>query len=218
MQRKYSAGNTQGYHDMGDELFEVAFSGQIVTGANPEEVKARVSKMFNADDAKIAMLFSGNRVVIKKNIDRPTATKYKAALYQAGAVCEINSMSTASDAANTAAVQQADEAAATPSVQKSEATPAPAEIPNVSIETGDWGDVAPPPHTDPLGITGDQIDDLDATIAPVGSAMQDQIEETPEPQFDLSEFDIAPVGSELGGGKKEPDPPPPDTTGITMAD
>ncbi|MCH7880932.1 MAG: hypothetical protein IIB69_05000 [Proteobacteria bacterium] len=203
---------------MSDELFEVAFSGQIVDGTNPEEVKTRIRKMFKADDAKIATLFSGNRVIIKKNIDQLTATKYKAALFQAGAVCEIISMSAGGAAASPAPAQQAGEVPASPSAQKSEPAPAPTETPDVSIETGDWGEVEPPPQVDPLGITGDQIEDLDATVAPVGSAVLDKIEEMPEPQFDLSEFDIAPVGSDLGSAKKEPDPPPPDTTGITMAD
>ena len=58
---------------MSDQLFEVAFSGQISEGANPDEVKARVGKMFNADETKLAQLFSGRRVVIKKNIDQATA-------------------------------------------------------------------------------------------------------------------------------------------------
>ncbi len=74
---------------MSDELFEVAFSGQISDGAEPGEVKAKVGKMFNADDAKLAQLFSGRRVVIKKNIDRATAAKYQTALNRAGAECEI---------------------------------------------------------------------------------------------------------------------------------
>ena len=191
---------------MSDELFEVAFSGQIVDGTNPEEVKARVGKMFKANEAKIAALFSGKRVVIKKNIDQKTATKYKAALYEAGAISEIKSMS--------------DEGASTvtPPPPKPEPAPAPKQTSDISIETGEWGEVEPPPQVDPLGITGDQIEDLDATLAPVGSAVRDKFEETPEPEFDLTEFNIAPVGSDIGSAKKDPEPPPPDTNGITLAD
>ena len=74
---------------MSDQLFEVAFSGQISDGAETSEVKAKVAKMFNADDAKLAQLFSGRRVVIKKNIDQATAAKYQTALNRAGAECEI---------------------------------------------------------------------------------------------------------------------------------
>ena len=89
---------------------------------------------------------------------------------------------------------------------------------NGAYETGDYDDVNPPPQLDPLGISGDQIEDLEATIAPVGSELQDNYQEVEEPQYDLSDLEVAPVGSDLGGGKKEADPPPPDTTGITMAD
>ena len=60
---------------MSEQLFEVAFAGQITDGANLDEVKARVGKMFNADDAKLAQLFSGKRIVIKKNVDQAPAAK-----------------------------------------------------------------------------------------------------------------------------------------------
>ena len=88
----------------------------------------------------------------------------------------------------------------------------------VEIETGDYGEAAPPPATDPLGITGDQIEDLAASIAPVGSELQSDYEEIAEPEFDLNGLDVAPLGSDLDSAPKKPAPPPPDTSGITMAD
>ena len=191
---------------MSDELFEVAFSGKIRVGENPEDVKARVGKMFNADDAKIAHLFSGNRIVIKKSVDQQTAAKYETALNRAGAECEVKSMS-----APPAVV------AAAPVSRPAEASPVSAPALNPVSEV-DYGDIAPPPKTDPLGITGDQIEDLSVSIAPVGSALQDDIKPVEEPQIDISEFEVAPVGADLGVGKKQPDPAPPDTTGLSMAD
>ncbi|MCP4186106.1 MAG: hypothetical protein GY763_00740 [Gammaproteobacteria bacterium] len=176
---------------MSDELFEVAFSGEILEGGNPEDVKVRVGKIFNADEAKIAQLFSGNRVVIKKNIDQQTAAKYRKALNKAGAACEINSLTPA------------------------EPVPVAAPSPEPPV---DYGDVAPPPQTDPLGITSDQIEDLSVSIAPIGSALQDDIKQPEAPQIDITGIDVAPVGANIGGGKKEPDPPPPDTTGLSLAD
>jgi len=193
---------------MSDELFEVAFSGQISDGAEPGEVKAKVGKMFNADDAKLAQLFSGRRVVIKKNIDRATATKYQTALNRAGAECEICLVGGAQVA------QSAPAAAKAPAADK----PASAAASAVEIETGDYGDVAPPPATDPLGITGDQIEDLAVSIAPVGSELQSDYQEIAEPEFDLNGLEVAPVGSDLDSAPKKPAPPPPDTSGITMAD
>ena len=190
---------------MSDQLFEVAFSGQISEGANLEEVKARVGKMFNADDAKLAQLFSGKRIVIKKNIDQATATKYKTALNRAGAECEISSPGGEATAAQPAAATPAEPAAKSAPV-------------SVEYETSYDGEVAPPPQTDPLGISGDQIEDLAVSIAPVGSELQDEYKEPEEPAIDITGFDIAPVGSDLSEGKKEKEPPPPDTSGITLAD
>ena len=88
----------------------------------------------------------------------------------------------------------------------------------VESETGDYGDVAPPPATDPLGITGDEIEDLAVSVAPVGSELQSDYEEIAEPEFDLNGLEVAPVGSDLDSAPKKPAPPPPDTSGITMAD
>ncbi len=193
---------------MSDELFEVAFSGQINDAADLDDVKAKVGKMFNADETKLAQLFSGKRIVIKKNIDQETATKYKTALNRAGAECEVRPLSAP------------DEAAPVKSPPPPAAKPAPvaAPVPAVEFESADHGDVAPPPQTDPLGITGDQIEDLPATIAPVGSELQDEIKEVAPPAIDVSDLEVAPVGSDIGSGKKDPDPPPPDTAGLSMAD
>lgn len=154
---------------MSDQLFEVAFSGQVSDGANLEEVKAKVGKMFNADDAKLAQLFSGKRIVIKKNIDQATAAKYKAALNRAGAECEI-----ISSGGGAPAQQPAAAAAPTPAAEPAASA---AASPAVEYESSYEGDVEPPPQTDPLGITGDQIEDLAASIAPVGSELKDDYQE-----------------------------------------
>ena len=197
---------------MSDQLYEVAFSGQISEGADIEDVKAKVGKMFNADDAKLALLFSGKRVVIKKNIDKATAAKYQSVLNRAGAQCEI-SLPVGATAPAPAAVAAPATATAPAAAEK----PASAES-AVQIETGDYGEVAPPPATDPLGITASDIEDLAASIAPVGSELQEEYQEVEAPEFDLSEFDLAPVGSELNTRAKNSAPPPPDTSGISMAE
>ncbi len=187
---------------MSDQLFEVAFSGQVSEGASLDEVKARVARMFNADDAKLAQLFSGKRIVIKKNIDRATATKYETALNRAGAQCEVAPMGGGAPPQPAAVEKPAAEKPAAAAVQ---------------IETRYDGEVAPPPQVDPLGISADEIEDLAATIAPVGSELKDDYQQVEAPEFDLSGLDVAPVGSDLDTAPKKPDPPPPDTTGITLA-
>ena len=200
---------------MSDQLFEVAFSGQVSDGKNPDEVRAKVGKMFNADEAKLAQLFSGKRIVIKKNIDQATAAKYKTALHRAGAECEVKPVggnAPASAAASPEPAATAAPAASPTSDDSSSAAPAQ------TFESQYDGEIAPPPQTDPLGITGDQIDDLEVSIAPVGSELKDDYAEPDEPDIDITGLDVAPVGSDLGSARKEPDPPPPDTSGLTLAD
>ncbi|MDH5764482.1 MAG: hypothetical protein OEZ38_00590 [Gammaproteobacteria bacterium] len=184
---------------MASDTYEVVFSGKIADGASLEKVKANLAQMFKADAAKLAHLFSGNRVVIKKGIDQQTASKYQAALTKAGAVCEVINMS----AGESAAVEKNTSPAIEPVVRKK------------SPEMSD-GSVPAAPETAPLAITGDQIADLSVTVAPVGSDMQDEIKEVPEFNVDLSGLDMAPVGSELVEHKEKSVPPPPDTSGLTI--
>lgn len=183
---------------MADELFEVAFNGGIAEGADPAQVRVNIGKMFKADDAKLEQLFSGKRVVIKKNIDQQTAMKYQAAMSKAGAVCEVKNLSTT-------------EPAPPPPV---ETAPAPASPARVAVDH----DVPPAPETEPLHITGDQIADLAATLAPVGSDVQDAQQAIPEPQLDLSGLDMAPVGADLVDPVERKVPPPPNTDGLSLKD
>ena len=186
---------------MSEELYEVAFSGVILEGADIEQVKVKIGAMFKADAAKLAHLFSGKRVVIKKNIDQATANKYKAALTNAGADCEIKSLSVE------AAPVQAEKVQENVTVESVKAT-----------TTAVTSDVLAAPQTDPLGISANDIADLNVNIAPVGSDMQDEIKEAVAPELDLSGLDMAEPGSDLGEIKKGEVPPPPSTDGLKLVD
>jgi len=201
---------------MSDELFEVAFSGQIKDGADLQQVKAKVGAMFKADETKLAHLFSGKRMVIKKNIDQAMANKYKAALDKAGAVCEIKSLSEVVEPkpAEQKAPQQSVVETKPPETKK----PEPVHAVSPSVSSVAVGDIPGAPQTDPLGINANDISDLSAGIAPVGSDMQDEIKVVAEPQLDISGMDMAPAGSDLGEMKKDDDPPPPNTDGLSLLD
>ena len=195
---------------MADQLFEVAFSGKIIDDANLDEVKQKVGKMFKADDAKIAQLFSGKRVVIKKNIDQATAAKYKTALNRAGAECEVKPMG--GDVNAPAASPPADNApaATTATVAASAAA--------IEYESNYDGELTPAPQTDPLGITGDQIEDLSVSLAPVGSELQDDYATVEAPQIDTADFDMAPVGADLSDDDNQPEPAPPIVPDLELVD
>ncbi len=203
---------------MSDELFEVAFSGQVKDGADLEQVKAKVGAMFKADDAKLALLFSGKRMVIKKNVDQAMANKYKTALDNAGAVCEIKSLNDTAEApaaVDAMPTQKSPLENTSPATSQQSKPVAAASSPASTIVDGD----APAaPQTDPLGISAGDIADLSAAIAPLGSDMQDKIKSVEEPQLDISGLDMAPPGSDLGQEKKVSDPPPPNTDGLSLVD
>ena len=74
---------------MSGDLYEVAFSGQIQKGADLEEVKLGIGKLFQVDAAKIERMFSGKRHIVQRNLSVAQARKYQAAFQAAGAVCEI---------------------------------------------------------------------------------------------------------------------------------
>ena len=71
------------------KLYEIVFSGQLVPGAQPDLVKANMVKLFQADAQRIALLFSGRRLVLKNNLDEAAAEKYRSTLERAGAMAQV---------------------------------------------------------------------------------------------------------------------------------
>ena len=189
------------------DVFEVAFSGEIAPGADLSQVRASVGKMFKADETKLDQLFSGKRIVIKKNIDEQTALKYKAALSKAGAVCEVLRISTG-----------VEEVQAAPPPQETSPS-APAAAPAVAGRE-DYADrdIPPAPQTVPLQVSGEQIADLGADLAPVGSDMQELVEEDIPPPSVPDDMTVAPPGAELTDHRPANEPPPPDTSGLSLVD
>jgi len=72
-----------------DRQYKLVFCGRILEGFHIAEVKKSLAGMLKADSKKIDLLFSGMPIILKKDIDYPTASKFKEALRTAGAVCEI---------------------------------------------------------------------------------------------------------------------------------
>lgn len=75
------------------QQFEIAFSGQIAPGAELSQVKAAIARLFKADEALLARLFSGQRMIIKQSVDAAAAAKYQSAFQRAGAVLEVRDLS-----------------------------------------------------------------------------------------------------------------------------
>lgn len=72
-------------------MHRLVFSGQVQAGHDPDEVKARIGKLFRIADAdKLSLLFSGKAITLKGNLSPDEARKYEAAILKAGAVVTVD--------------------------------------------------------------------------------------------------------------------------------
>jgi uncharacterized protein len=74
---------------MSEKLYHIEFSGKIIPGWDIDEVKVNLAKLLKANEEKLYQLFSGRRLIIKKNVDHRAAVKINDVLKAAGADCVI---------------------------------------------------------------------------------------------------------------------------------
>lgn len=167
------------------EQFEIAFSGQLVLGAEMAQARAAIQRLFNANEQLLDQLFSGRRMVIKQSVGRATALKYQKAFSAAGAMLEVKLL--------TAAAPQP--AAATASSIATAARAAPVSAPaktaaERAVATGQVAETSP----------------ADFDLAPAGVDLLPDKPHVQEPQIDISALDLAPAGSDAGYLDKGPEP------------
>ncbi|MBL7249737.1 hypothetical protein [Alloalcanivorax marinus] len=189
-----------------DDRFHVVLTGDLLGGADPEQVTANLARLFKMPEAKARQLLAGGARVVKKDADEATARKFQVALRQAGARCELTPV-------NPPAAAPEDAGRAAPAgTSAPEATPEPAARP----------------------ATFEARAGLNVERAPVGSAGQDSADQDSADQDggDLETvgtirtggagftgaFKVAPVGTDLDpGGRPEPAPAP-DVSHLSMAE
>lgn len=69
--------------------FNVIFQGEIKPECTVEQVKQNIANLYQLPIEKFNEWFSGHAVIIKRDIDHPTAMKYKQALEKTGFICHI---------------------------------------------------------------------------------------------------------------------------------
>lgn len=71
-------------------MHKIVFSGKLVDGADPAAVRRKVAALFRLHDrSTLDRLFSGDPVVIRKDLDAAGARKIRDALRKAGALCLV---------------------------------------------------------------------------------------------------------------------------------
>lgn len=183
--------------------YEIAFSAQLVPGAQLELVKANLAKLFQADEQRLALLFSGRRIVIKSNLDAAGAEKYRSTLERAGAVAEVACLDDEIEEIELAAPPAAATTPVAASVQPASSQPA--------------GRLQVAPRDEYMAAFAD-VDAPDFGIAPLGDDVQDGKPQVQAPALDLSQFSLAPPGSDMGEAKKAPAGPPPDISHLKLQD
>jgi hypothetical protein len=202
---------------MSTPTYDIYFRAEILAGQDEALVKARIGAMFKANEAKIAQLFSGKAIAIKKGVDKAAALKYQQAFKNAGAKAVI----TASPAPSAAPVSKATPSAtpeiasavsATAPSPKAEATAPTESVASESAPTkseGSW-DVLPP-GSDVLKPSERKVVEdanIDTSAIKLASVFA-QVDEppTPPPAPDTQHLSMAKAGSDMNPDKPEPAAP-----------
>jgi uncharacterized membrane protein YhaH (DUF805 family) len=72
-----------------DARVQLVFFGEVLDGFHLDDVKRRLGQVLRLDDAKLARLFSGSRMVLKRSVEPSEAGRYKDNLAKIGARVHI---------------------------------------------------------------------------------------------------------------------------------
>lgn len=207
--------------------YNIYFDGQLLEGHDGAEVRARLARLFKADEATLAKLFSGKLQLLKRDCDKATALHYKQALEGAGARPVIR-QSAAGDAGAGSAVASAAATggitlapAGTEVLKPGERSPVPAprvQAPDLELAAAGTrlaAPAAPPPAApdvshlsleapgEPVAAPSQPMPEpvdtgADILLAAPGSDFSDCARATvPAPALDLSGLELAPSGADV---------------------
>lgn len=209
---------------MADPKYDIYFRGEFLPGADEAKVKAAIAKIFKADDAKLAQLFSGKVNTIKKAVDKTIAVKYQQAFKQAGAKALITLVK---EAVAAPVIPSITETAPKVTLGNLDILPtgsdllAPEErrnIPDADIDTSAIKMVSPFAETEAdEKVQPPAPDTSHISVAAVGEDMNPtRAVPVPDLELDLSEFTVAEVGAALMDKKEKEVPSVPDTNHIKL--
>ncbi len=192
---------TEGMDATDSERYDVYFRGECLDGTDEASVRSALGRLFRADEQTLARLFSGELQRIKRDVDRPTAEKYRKAMEAAGARPLISATKASADPASGPA----------PAPSAARATPAAADR---GFEVAPVGsDVLRPEERPRHDGTAPATDHLD--LAPLGESLG--MEHVAAAPVSAPHFDVAEVGSDLAAPTNRHTAAAPDTSGITLA-
>ncbi|MBM7333921.1 MAG: hypothetical protein ABGX87_14150 [Alcanivorax sp.] len=187
-----------------DNRFHVVVTGETLGGADPEQVAARLARLFKMPDGKARQLLGGGPRTVKRDADEATARKFQVALRQAGARCELRpvgasarGVSEEASASGSGAGQAATEAAKDTLARGAEG----ADLETVgTLRTGGTGFTGP------------------FQVAPVGADMDPSERPAPPPAPDTGHLSMAEPGAVIETLKREAPAAVPDTGHLSLVE
>lgn len=185
------------------DSFDIYFLGETLPGADPETTRDGVGSLFKLQGAAVDRLFSGKPLRVKRAVDTDTASRYRAAFREAGALVQIVPAGAAPPPARPANTLRAATPAQAPGAAAG-ASPAaaPATGPNASDQPSADDERAALAQTLTLTIVEETFsDDPVPTGTPGGmelaepGAIIDHARPAPAAQIDISHLEALPPNS-----------------------
>ncbi|MCB1684122.1 MAG: hypothetical protein R3E82_13995 [Pseudomonadales bacterium] len=220
-----------------DDRFRLVFRGEVLEGQHPAVVRKRIAQALKLSDEKSEALFSGKAVVLKRDADEKTASRYQALFQKAGArlrllpveassvEAAVRNDPSADDAAEVPAESPADDApsSATASYESSLSVAVdyvvPPAVPAAAIEAPDFA-VAEPGAliSEPRPGAAADIPDVNFDLAERGADLGSK--KSVQPVVNLADihFEVAEVGADLGELRRSVAAVNPDISHLKLVD
>ncbi|WP_295384534.1 hypothetical protein [uncultured Thiodictyon sp.] len=77
---------------MSDQRFDLSYAGLLAPGADPDLARQHLAAAFKLSEQGVERLFTGQPVIVKRDVDEATASKFKKVFAQAGAILTITAV------------------------------------------------------------------------------------------------------------------------------
>jgi len=200
---------------MAEGDFQVVFRGELTGERSGDEVRQQLADLFRMPEEKVAALFSGKPIVVKRNLDEATARKFEAAFRKAGALCEIRPAGdTASADPGSDRQTTAEPAPAGQQAQPTQATAGTATDSEATRRASLAAAGDPNQTLLELGVPEDLSGlDVDTSDAPLSSG-----ETVPAPDIDIGDLSVVDNDSGNLSEHEPPTPPDIDTSELALED
>jgi hypothetical protein len=200
-----------------DPHYDIYTTGELLGTTDIAETRSALAKLFKTSEDKIAHLLAGKPQLIKRNVEKTEALRYKAVLHQAGLLVTLKILEAMST--DSAPVSTSVKAESTASNKMA----SPATTQSNSAETITAGFSLAPTGSDLLNDNEKQpieSREIDTSAIKLAAAVfiTETAPSTRPPAPDTSHLNLAEVGSLLGAGTEQIPLSVPDVSHLTVAD